>query len=96
MADDIDIDDETTFETVDGVLTEEIEGEVVVLDLDGDVYFSLNNVGRVIWDEAADGATLADIVDAVVSQYEVDRDRARRDAAEFLEDVLERGLFERG
>jgi len=90
-----DIDEDTTFEIVDGVLTEEIDGELVVLDLDGDVYFSLNDVGRAIWEEAAGGGSFAEIVDAVVSQYDVERGRARSDAADFLAEVLDEGLAER-
>ena len=87
------ISDDTTFQVRDDVITEEIEDELVILDLEGDVYFSLNEVGRVVWEEAADGKTFEEVVDAVCEQYEVERERAAEDAAAFLGEALDEGLM---
>jgi len=90
------ISDDTTFQVRDDVVTEEIEDELVILDLEGDVYFSLNDVGRLIWEEAADGTAFGAIVDAVCEDYEVERERAAEDAKEFLVEAVEEGLMESG
>ena len=87
------MDDETTFEIRDDVISEEIEDELVILDLEGDVYFSLNEVGRVIWEEMESGESLSGIVDAICASYEVERERAEADAREFLDDALGRELI---
>ena len=88
------ISDNTTFQVRDDIVTEEIEDELVILDLDGDVYFSLNEVGRLIWEEAADGTAFGAIVDAICENYEVERERAAEDARDFLGQALDEQLME--
>lgn len=88
------ITDETTFTVRDDVVTEEIEDELVILDLEGDVYFSLNEVGRVIWEQAADGQSFSEVVDAVCEQYEVERETAAEDAKAFLGEALDEDLMD--
>lgn len=89
-----DIDDETTFDIEDGVVVEEIEGEAVLLDLEGDTYYSLNHVAHFIWDEIESGASLGDVVEGITAGFEVEEERARKDAVDFLEHAVEEGLAE--
>lgn len=89
----MEIADDTTFAIRDDVISEEIEDELVVLDLEGDVYFSLNDVGRLIWEAISDGKTFSEVVDAICETYDVERDRASEDAVAFLEDTLDRELL---
>jgi hypothetical protein len=88
------IDDETTFAIHEDVLTEEIDGELVILDLEGDVYFSLNAVGRLVWEAAERGDSFAAIVDEICETYdEVGREQAAEDAAAFLGEALAEELM---
>ena len=86
------ITDTTRFTTSDDTVAEEIEGELVNLDLQGDVYFSLNPVGRVIWEAIADEETFGEVVDRICEEFEVERERAAEDARDFLNDAIEREL----
>ncbi len=96
-SDEIEIAEQTTFEVRDEVMTEEIEGELVILDLQGDVYFSLNEVGRLVWEAAERGESFGEIVEAICEAYEeVDRERAAEDAAAFLEEALDEELMRVG
>lgn len=88
------IDDETTFNIEDDVVVEEIEGEAVLLDLEGDVYYSLNHVARFIWEEVDEGASVGEVVDGITAGFEVDEERAREDAIDFLEHAVDEGLAE--
>jgi hypothetical protein len=76
------------------VLYREVDGEMVLLNLDSEQYFGLDTVGADIvtrlterpWDEAM--ATL-------VEDYEVDPAVLRRDVADLVAALLEAGLLER-
>ena len=57
-----------------------LAGEVVILDVDRGVYFGL--------------AEVSEILDRIISEYEVRRDVAEADLHALLADLAERGLIE--
>jgi hypothetical protein len=87
------ITDTTRFAISDDTVAEEIEGELVLLDLQGDVYFSLNPVGRVIWEAIAEEKAFGEVVDGICEEFEVEREVAAEDARDFLNDAIERELL---
>jgi hypothetical protein len=78
----------------EGVFWREFEGEVVALDTAGSRYFAANPSAAVLWKRLSDGATEADLVDALCERFEVSRDAARADVAAFVERLASRGLLE--
>jgi hypothetical protein len=76
-------------------LTWQVVGDdVVVLDLAGSVYLKLNGSGRVLWEMLGQPATEAQLVNALVSQYGIDEERATADVGQFLADLRARGLLD--
>lgn len=77
-------------------LTWQVVGdEVIVLDLDGSLYLKVNGSGRVLWEALAEAATTdSELIDLLVSGYDIDRSRASADVAAFLADLRSRGLIE--
>lgn len=71
----------------------EVEGEVIVLDLEGNVYISLNGSGAVCWHALAEGATREEIVRRVTGHFDVDAERAGADVDAFLARLSEHGLL---
>ena len=57
----------------DEVLSQEVNGETVLLDLEGDSYFALNEVGTRIWQLFQLEKTLVEILDALSDEYDVGR-----------------------
>jgi hypothetical protein len=90
---DIDITESTRLRPSTDTIAEEIDGELVILDLEADLYFSLNPVGESVWKAVKDGAALEGIVDRVLAEFEVERERAEADVIAFLEDAVDRGLL---
>lgn len=85
--------DSDTFAASDAVVSREIGGELVLLDLAGGEYFGLNAVGGAVWQELeAAPRTLAGLTDAIVRTFEVDAHTARADIAALLSDLLAQGL----
>lgn len=83
---------ETTLLTSPDVVTQELEGEMVLLSLDRAEYFGLNETGTCIWSGIVDALSLSGIADRVAQQFEVDIERARADVLALAETLVKSGL----
>ena len=92
----VNFDDSDTFELRDDLVVEEIDGDVVVLDLEGNQYFGLNEVAWMIWrDIREEDRSFREIVDGIAESFDIDGERARRDVSGFVESLIEAGLATR-
>ena len=62
-----------------------LDGELIVINLDTGYYYASTGTGVAIWQQIETGASLRQVVDALVSRYDVAADRAERDARAFVE-----------
>ena len=76
------------------VMSRQVDDETVLLDLKSGTYFGLDGVGKLIWEGVEGGSSLRETVKAIVSEYEVDPNRAETDVLEFADELVERGLLE--
>jgi coenzyme PQQ synthesis protein D (PqqD) len=76
------------------IAARELGGEMIIMSAKDSTLFTLNGVATRIW-QAADGkTTLADIVNNVCAEFDVDQDAAYRDAAEFTEELAQHGILQ--
>lgn len=68
--------------------------EVVLLDAKAGLYFGLNAVGATVWQRLQRPATLAELVDVVIAEYDVDHERAGQDVAVLVKELLDRDLIQ--
>ena len=78
----------------DGVLSRDLQGEMVVLDLKTGVYFGLDPVGTRIWHLVQEHQSLQKVLDSMVEEYEVGEAQCTQDLLSFVAKMLERGLVE--
>ena len=79
------------------VLSQALDEETVLLDLERGHYFCLNQTGTQIWSWLGDdGATLGHLVDRLSSEYRVSRSKAEADLVALLTDLHVQGLIEHG
>lgn len=71
----------------------DLGGEEVILDLSTGVYYGLNPVGSRIWTLIQSPQPVENIIDVLLSEYDVDRDECAREVFSFLSDLTERGLI---
>lgn len=64
-----------------------IDGKAVVITIDRNELHVLNAVGTRVW-ELADGRPLSTIVDDIVREFAVERERAAADVCAFAEQLL--------
>jgi hypothetical protein len=77
------------------VLSRELDGEAVLLDLRSGHYFGLNATGSRVWTLLKEGKNTDDIARALVDEFDVELDRALVDARAFIDMLFERGLIRR-
>jgi hypothetical protein len=69
-----------------------MDGEAVIINLSTGVYYSMDQVGGLIWAMIAEQHCLADIVSAIVQSYEVSTDQVRADLERLAAELLEENL----
>ena len=79
----------------ESVLSRELDGELVVLNLSGGTYFSLDPVGTRIWRliQTCDGR-LEEVLPCLLEEFAVDEQRARTDLLTLVSTLKEHGLVE--
>lgn len=74
------------------VVASELDGGAALLDLRTSSYFELNAVGLLVWNEIQSPKSLEQIVDAVVSQFEVSKAVCEPDIVNLLDQLVAANL----
>lgn len=78
------------------VLFRQIEGESVLLNLQNERYFGLDEVGTRMWTLLTTSDSIQAAYDALLGEYEVDAELLRRNLQDLLAKLVENGLLEAG
>jgi hypothetical protein len=76
------------------VLVQELAGEAVLLDLNSEQYFGLDDVGTRMWKALTSGESIQAGYEALLSDYDVDAEQLRRDVEGLVEQLVGHGLLE--
>jgi hypothetical protein len=74
------------------LLSSELEGEAVILDLSSGVYFGLNAVGARIWELIQDGRDLRAVRATLLEEFDVPPDRCEADLMQLVRRMAANGL----
>jgi hypothetical protein len=74
------------------VLTQEVDGAVVLLNPDNGEYYSLDEVGGRIWALCDGTRTVAEIISLLYQEYEVPLDVLQADTLELLQALMDEQL----
>lgn len=74
------------------VLSQEVSGETVLLDLQSEFYFGLDKTGTRIWELLQSGVSIQDLIGKMLDEFEVDRETLEADVNALLGKLLEAGL----
>ena len=77
----------------DGVLVRELAGESVLLNLQSESYFGLDEVGTRMWAALTVSPTIAVAFDILLAEYDVEPERLRADLQNFTQKLVELGLL---
>lgn len=72
----------------------EVDGEVIVLDLERSVYLGVNESGVALWRALEEGTSVPAMVDLLVTTYGIAAEQARGDVDAFVEGCAARNLLD--
>jgi len=75
------------------VISQEVAGETVILDLESECYFGLDAVGTRIWQLIGEHGDLRRILSTLLAEYEVEEAQLRADLEALIDDAAARGLI---
>lgn len=78
----------------DKVLFQEIDGESVLLNLNNEQYFGLNEVGTRIWQLFSENSKTANALTILQNEFNVDNDTLQKDLAVLINELNLKGLIE--
>lgn len=76
------------------VMFRELEGESVLLNIETETYFGLDDVGTRMWRQLTESASIQLAYDALLSEYDVTPDTLKKDLGSLLEELFENGLID--
>ncbi len=74
------------------VISQEVSGETVILDLNSEHYFGLDEVGTRIWQLIEEKGELQAVFDQMLAEYEVEEAQLLEDLGALVRQVADIGL----
>lgn len=75
------------------VITREVEGGLVLVDVRSGECFHLNHTGGLVWSQLAAGASNENAAEALSSRFEIGRDQAAADVAQLVSQLVAKRLL---
>lgn len=83
------------YKMTERVSAREVEGELILLDLDDGDFFVARGTSPRIWDLLITGTPIEQIVEQICARYPtIDRTTAEADVASFVDDLVGRGFLQ--
>lgn len=79
-----------------GLMTADMNGSAVMMDIMTGKYYNLGEVGGRIWELLEDPTDLGTLIGKLTAEYDVSADRCRADTLPFLEKLISQGLLIEG
>lgn len=89
----MDFQPEATFKSSQSVAWRDVNNEIVILNLKSGEYYTLNEVGQLIWKSAMEGKSIREIKHAILNAFEVTVEQAKNDLHGFLAGMINEGIL---
>ena len=77
------------------IVQSKIGEEVVMLDMESGSYFGLNAVASAIWEKLEHAVDFKELVESLLTQFDVDQTECEADTKELLEQMLANNIIRR-
>ena len=84
----------STISAAPGQVSSTVEGEAVILNVETGIYYGLNPVGAWVWEALQTPTTVAQLLDGLVAEFDVDEDQGENDLMALLDDLAGASLIE--
>ena len=86
------IDNDACFVKTESFVETEVDGEVVLMDIDNGQFFSLELTGRRVWQMLDEHDSVNKLTAVLTTEYDVDADECRAQVAELLTNFQSRKM----
>jgi hypothetical protein len=76
------------------VLVQVLDGESVLLNLQNEQYYGLDDIGTRMWEVLAASQSIEEAYRVLLAEYQVEPEQLRQDLQVLLEKLVEHGLVE--
>lgn len=90
----MDITRESIIKVNDEILTTTIDNELGMMNINKGFYYTLNPIGKHIWDMMGEKLVVKDLIESLSHSYNVDEDVCFNDVQEWLKIMSTNGLVE--
>ena len=85
--------DQTILKRKSGLMTANMNGSAVMMDIATGKYYNLGETGGRIWELLETPATISHLVQALTAEYDVDQAQCRSEVLTFLQQLVDKGLL---
>ena len=71
----------------------EVDGEIIMLSIRNEEYYSLNNVASRIWRLLESPMSVNKVIESLTEEYEVDNRQCLEETKNFIDELYETGLI---
>jgi hypothetical protein len=72
---------------------QKINAEAVILDMQSEQYYALNEVGMRLWELFAEGKSVQAAIQVLLDEFDVEESALHSDVSQWLHDLSELGLI---
>jgi lipoate-protein ligase A len=83
---------DTRLEASSSVVTREVGGEMMLMDLESGTYFGLDAIGGRAWQAFEDGQTIEELCAQIEQDFEVEPEQLREDMLSLARKLLDNNL----
>jgi hypothetical protein len=76
----------------ENVFSQEVDGEIVLLDMESENYFGLDEIGAAFWQLLQSHEILQDVLERLLEMYDVEEAVLQKDLESFVKRLDENGL----
>jgi Coenzyme PQQ synthesis protein D (PqqD) len=83
---------DTAIQKKERVISQNVDDQAVIVDLESSHFFNLNKIGTIIWEQIDGQKSLTDIAGYICGKFEIPEEQALEDVRDFLADMQKKGL----
>lgn len=77
----------------DDILVRELENESVILNLNSESYYGLDEIGTRFWNVLTTSESIQDAYEALLGEFEVDAHMLRKDLTQMVKKLIDKGML---
>lgn len=95
MGDQIDVSRSIMLKQADGVLSADVDEDVIIMNMESGKFYGLDDIGRSVWEFIAQPRPVHEVCEHLLAEYEVDRETCEASLLKLVESLVDARLVEK-